>query len=134
MPRGWRDAPGLELATGMGTYTFQRCDDTSASPDASDSLQVDVAKALREIDWVENFAIHADANDEAVRVDIVFDEQWPDIRTANPDQVSEVFDRLGLRTVANASLSNGKLSADDPLSVEAACGGDLGMDLFDLGE
>ena len=118
----------------MGTYTFQRCNDTSASPEAGDSLQADVIKALREIDWVENFTVRADGSDELVGVDVVFDEQWPDIRTANPDQVSEVFDRLGLRTVANSSLSNGKLSADDPLSVGEASGGDFGLDLFELGE
>ncbi|MEO7251275.1 MAG: hypothetical protein ABIW30_01565 [Arenimonas sp.] len=118
----------------MGTYTFQRSDDTSASPDAGDSLQSDVITALREIDWVESFTLHADSSNETVSVDIVFDEQWPDIRTANPDQVSEVFDRLGLRTVANPSLSNSKLSADDPLSVQEASGGDLGTDLFEMGE
>lgn len=118
----------------MGTYTFQRYNDASVSPDASDSLQADVVKALREIDWVEDFAIHADGSNETVSVDIVFDEQWPDIRTSNPNQVSEVFDRLGLRTVANPSLSNGKLSADDPLSVQDACGEELGIDLFELGD
>lgn len=118
----------------MGTYTFQRSIDTSASPDASDSLQADVTTALQEIDWVESFAIRATGSEDTVSADIVFDEQWPDIRSSNPDQVSEVFDRLGLRTAANPSLSGGKLSADDPLSAEETSDGDLGIDFLELEE
>ena len=101
----------------MGTYLFERCTSEGAGREAGESLQEDVAKTLREIDWVENFTILADrSNDEVVVADVVFDEQWPDIRTSNPDQVSEVFHRLGLRTIANPALSSRQLSADDPLS------------------
>src|SRR5436189_3296486 len=101
----------------MGTYLFERYTGEGAGRGASESLQDDVAKALDEIDWVENFAIHADSgDDEVVGVDVSFDAEWPDIRTSNPDQVSEVFRRLGLRTVAAPGSPSKQASADDPLS------------------
>ena len=103
----------------MGTYQFERYTGAGAGRGASESLQDDVATALREIDWVENFAIHADGdNEDVVGVDVSFDAEWPDIRTSNPNQVSTVFHHLGLRTIANATLSSRQASADDPLSAE----------------
>jgi len=120
----------------MGTYLFERYTGEGAGRGASASLPDDVATALREIDWVENFAIHADGeNDEIVGVDVVFDEEWPDIRTSNPNQVSTVFYHLGLRTVANPSLSSRQASADDPLSADPQADDDADvLDLFEFEE
>lgn len=122
----------------MGTYLFERSTTDGAGREAGQSLQDDVVTALREIDWVENFALHANGdNDEVVGADVMFDEQWPDIRTSNPDQVSEVFHRLGLRTIANKALSSKQLSADDPLSAEPLADGDgdvAALNLFEFDE
>ena len=115
----------------MGSYLFERHTAAGAGRAASESLQEDVVKALREIDWVDNFAIHADrSNGDVVGVDVSFDEEWPDIRTSNPDQVSLVFHRLGLRAIANPALSSRQASADDPLSAEPQGEGDV--EAFDL--
>jgi len=63
--------------------------------------------------------------------DVSFDAEWPDIRTSNPNQVSVVFHHLGLRTVANPTLSSRQASADDPLSAEPQSEEDEeGLDLF----
>lgn len=120
----------------MGIYLFERCTTDGAGHEAGDSLHDDVAKALKEIDWVETFAIHAaDGDDSVVGADVIFDEQWPDIKTSNPDQVSEVFHRLGLRTIANQALASSQLSADDPLSAESSGTVDLeGLNLFEFDE
>jgi hypothetical protein len=120
----------------MGTYLFERHTGEGAGRGASDSLQDDVAKALTEIDWVENFAIHAgDGDDEVVGVDVSFDAEWPDIRTSNPDQVSEVFRRLGLRTIASPGQSSPHASADDPLSASLSADDDADvLDLFEFEE
>jgi len=115
----------------MGTYLFERYTGDGAGRGASQSLQDDVATALREIDWVENFAIHAEGDDEnVVGVDVTFDPEWPDIRTSNPNQVSTVFHHLGLRTIANPSLSSKQASADDPLSADPS--GEDESEAFDL--
>lgn len=117
----------------MGNYLFERCTEDGAGRDASGSLREDVAAALGEIDWVENFALRADGDDEGVvGADVTFDEQWPDVRTSNPDQVTEVFHRLGLRTIANPAVSTGRVSADDPLGTSSIGDGDaLGLFEFD---
>lgn len=115
----------------MGTYLFERDTSGGAGRDAGDSLQDDVAKALTEIDWVDAFVIHADgSNDEVVGADVSFDEEWPDIRTSNPDQVSLVFHRLGLCTIANPALSSRQASADDPLSASPQTDDAEETDLF----
>lgn len=115
----------------MGTYIFERGDQARAASDADGSLRSDVITALEEIDWVESFSFHADVEDDGiVAVDVVFDEQWPDVRTSNPDQVSEVFNRLGLRTIANPGTAGSQVSADDPLSAEPIAGDDDGFELF----
>ena len=120
----------------MGSYLFERDTSSGAGRDAGASLQDDVVRALKEIDWVEHFAIQADrSNDDVVGADVGFDEEWPDIRTSNPDQVSEVFRRLGLRAIPNPALSSGKASADDPLSADAQGEGDTeAFDLFEFDE
>lgn len=117
----------------MGTYLFERYTGDGAGRGASGSLQEDIAKALTEIDWVDGFAIHADSHDdEVVGVDVAFDEEWPDIRTSNPNQVAQVFHHLGLRTIANPAASSRQASTDDPLSVNAPADDDV--DAFDLFE
>ena len=120
----------------MGTYLFERYTGDGAGRGAGNSLQEDVAKALNEIDWVENFAIHADSgDDEVVGVDVAFDEEWPDIRTSNPNQVSEVFRRLGLRTIAGPAGSKRLASTDDPLSADPQVDDDAdALDLFEFEE
>jgi hypothetical protein len=120
----------------MGTYLFERYTGEGAGRGASASLQDDVATALREIDWVENFAIHAESGtDEVIGVDVSFDAEWPDIRTSNPDQVSVVFRHLGLRTIAQPALTGRQTSADDPLSANAQVEeDDEAFDLFQFDE
>jgi hypothetical protein len=121
----------------MGTYLFERSNTEGAGGDAGNSLHDDVVKALKEIDWVENFVIHAaEGDDSVVGADVIFDEQWPDIRTSNPGQVSEVFHRLGLRTIANPALSSQQVTADDPLSAaHTADDGDVAaLNLFEFDE
>ena len=116
----------------MGTYLFERVTSDGAGQDAGALLREDVAKALEEIDWVDTFSIHADSNgdDSVVTADVIFDEQWPDVRTSNPDQVSEVFHRLGLRTLANPTLSAGTVSTDDPLRADPVTDDAASLDLF----
>lgn len=118
----------------MGTYLFERSTEAGAGRDAGASLFADVSQALREIDWVESFNLRADGREDGlVAIDVVFDEQWPDIRTSNPDQAGEVFHRLGLRTIADPSRSRDKVSADDPLGVAEPMDEDLESQLlFDL--
>lgn len=117
----------------MGIYLFERCTSDGAGREAGHSLREDVSRALEEIDWVENFTLRTDGgDDEMVSADVVFDEQWPDVRTSNPHQVSEVFHRLGLRTIANPALSASQVSTDDPLSMEAPGDDDSTLDLFDF--
>ena len=116
----------------MGLYLFERCTSEGTGRDAGQSLQQDVSRALDEIDWVDSYAFRQGDRADVVGADVVFDEQWPDIRTSNPDQVSEVFHRLGLRTIANPALSGSQVSADDPLSTESQDDGSL--DLFDFDE
>jgi hypothetical protein len=116
----------------MGLYLFERCTSEGAGRDAGQSLQQDVSRALDEIDWVDSFAFREGDDAAVVGADVVFDEQWPDIRTSNPDQVSEVFHRLGLRTIGNPALSASQVSADDPLSIQAQ--EDDSLDLFDFDE
>lgn len=121
----------------MGTYLFERNTTDGAGGDVGDSLHDDVVKALKEIDWVENFIIHAaEGDDTVIGADVIFDEQWPDVRTSNPGQVSEVFHRLGLRTIANQALASRQLSADDPLSAShTADDGDVeALNLFEFDE
>jgi hypothetical protein len=137
----WRRGDGTtrsptRRAHDMGTYLFERYTGEGAGRGASESLQDDVATALREIDWVENFAIHAESNnDEVVGVDVSFDAEWPDIRTSNPDQVSVVFRHLGLRTIAQPALTGRQTSADDPLSADAHVEeDDEAFDLFQFDE
>lgn len=115
----------------MGSYLFERDTGDGAGRDAGESLREDVACALAEIDWVDSFSIHADTGDGTViAADVIFDEQWPDVRTSNPDQVSEVFHRLGLRTIANPTLSAGKVSTDDPLRAGPVTDDSASLDLF----
>lgn len=116
----------------MGTYLFERFTSEGAGSEASSRLEDDVSKALAEIDWVDSFSVRANGGDESVvSADVIFDEQWPDIRTSNPDQVAEVFHRLGMRTIDNPSLSSGKVSTDDPLRAGAVLSDDaVSLDLF----
>ena len=118
----------------MGTYLFERNTDDGAGREAGESLQDDVAKALGEIDWVENFSIRIDlSNEDVVGADISFDPEWPDIRTSIPGQVAGVFHRLGLRTIANPALASQRVSADDPLGVEEEAA-DESFDLFEFSD
>lgn len=103
----------------MGTYRFERSLDDGAGRDAGGNLEDDVSRALQEIDWVDHYAIRADAsNDELVSVDVYFEEDWPDTRASNPEQVALVFRRLGVRTLPNPELKVAKTAATDPLSAE----------------
>lgn len=103
----------------MGTYRFERHLDDGAGREAGGNLEDDVSRALQEIDWVDHYAIRADAsNEELVSVDVYFEEDWPDARAANPEQVALVFRRLGLRTLPNPALTIAKTAATDPLSAE----------------
>jgi hypothetical protein len=121
------DPPGM--ANAMGRYLFERYTDDGAAPDAGPSLHDDVAKALKEIDWVDQFTLQdADGDDDVIAADISFDEEWPDIRTSNPDQVALVFHRFGLRTISSPAQSGNPGSTDDPLSLSE------GVDLEDDGE
>ena len=120
----------------MGTYLFERFTGEGAGNGASHSLRDDVVKALDEIDWVDHVTLHDErSNDEVVCADVTFEVEWPDIRTSHPDQVSEVFRRLGLRTIPNPALSAAQASADDPLSADPEGGDDAeAFDLFEFDE
>lgn len=56
MADGRRLRPLLRT-TGMGTYLFERHTGDGAGHDATASLAADVANALRQVDWVETFAL-----------------------------------------------------------------------------
>ena len=118
----------------MGIYLFERSTEAGAGRDAGASLWGDISLALREIDWVDSFSLRADGREDGLlAVDILFESEWPDIRTGNPDQVGEVFHRLGLRTIANPTQSRDQVSADDPLGVAGPVDEDLESLLeFDL--
>jgi hypothetical protein len=112
----------------MGNYLFERNTEDGAGGEAGDSLPDDVERALAELDWVEQVALHADDGDGSVVVaDVHFDPDWPD--TANPDLVAEVLHRYGLRIIENPALKGVKVTAADPLRVGVAAGDD-GLDLF----
>jgi len=112
----------------MGNYLFERNTDDGAGREAGGSLPDDVTAALRELDWVEQIALHAgDGDGSVVAADVHFDPDWPD--TANPDLVADVFHRYGLRIIDNPALKGVKVTAADPLRVGAIAGDD-GMDLF----
>lgn len=118
----------------MGIYLFERFTEQGAGRDAGASLWSDVSHALREIDWVDSFSLRADGREDGVlAVDVVFEAEWPDIRTGNPDQVGEVFHRLGLRTIANPGMSQDQVSAADPLGISGPVDEDIESLLsFDL--
>ena len=115
----------------MGNYLFERNTDDGAGGESGSSLPDDVSRALREFDWVDEFALKADDGDGSVVVaDVHFDPDWPD--TANPDLVAEVFQRFGLRLIENPASPGGKVSAADPLRVGATAGDDaLDLLIFD---
>lgn len=113
----------------MGTYLFERHADDGAGREAGASLSDDVASALRQIDWVDRFTVHAGDADDVVRVDVVFDEEWPDLRASEPGFVANVFHRLGLRTIPNPALAH--TQTDDPLGASSPSDDDPeSMDLF----
>jgi len=127
-----RGHSAMEEKRTMGTYLFERDNIDGAGHGAGASLLEDVTKALLEIDWVDSFSVLEErSDDDVVSVDILFDADWPDIRTGNPDHVGEVFHRLGLRTIPNPTLASRQASADDPLSAERSTSDDAeGLDLF----
>lgn len=115
----------------MGTYLFERTSETGAGRDASESLPADIANALQQIDWVDHFTLHADGDEDVVRVDVIFDEEWPDLRASEPGYVATVFHRLGLRTIPKPTASNSLAVVDDPLSAAPSIDDDPeSMDLF----
>ena len=115
----------------MGTYLFERHAEDGAGRDASASLSDDIAQALRQIDWVDRFTLHPSGDEEIVRVDVVFDEEWPDLRSSEPGFVSTIFHRLGLRTIPNPTLALNHAHPDDPLSAAPPNDDDAeAMDLF----
>lgn len=115
----------------MGTYLFERSSEDGAGRDASASLPDDIASALQQIDWVDHFTLHTGGDEDVVRVDVIFDEEWPDLRASEPGYVSTVFHRLSLRTIPNPALSMANTLADDPLSASPTSDDDPeSMDLF----
>jgi hypothetical protein len=115
----------------MGNYRFERDLDDGAGQGAGASLEDDVEHALAQIHWVDHFTIHAESsNDSVVSVDVIFDEDWPDLRAGDRTLVSTVFRRLGLRTIARASSAGMQATTTDPLGVDAAPGDD--SEEFDL--
>ncbi len=116
----------------MGNYRFERDTRDGAGPQASDSLEADVERALAQIDWVDHFAINAESSNEAVvSADVMFDEDWPDMRSGDPGQVSGVFLRLGVRTIPAAASAGLLTTTTDPLSADEVAGDDEdGLDLF----
>lgn len=118
----------------MGNYRFERDTQDGAGRDAGDSLEADVERALAQIDWVDHFTINAESSSDAVvSVDVMFDEDWPDLRSGDPSLISTVFHRLGLRTIARANGSGLQAATTDPLSADAEAIIDddaEGLDLF----
>lgn len=116
----------------MGNYRFERTMDAGAGQGASESLESDVESALAQIDWVDHFTINAESSDESVvSVDVIFDEDWPDMRSGAPGLVATVFHGLGLRTIARADGSGLQASTTDPLGDDELIGDDEeGLDLF----
>lgn len=117
----------------MGNYRFERDTDGAAGQGASESLEADVESALAQIDWVDHFAINAESSDEAVvSVDVMFDEDWPDMRSGDPSLVATVFRRLGVRTIARATGTGLQAATTDPLGTEEMALDDdgEGLDLF----
>jgi hypothetical protein len=113
----------------MGTYLFERHADDGAGREASASLSDDIARALQQIDWVDRFTVHPGGEEDVIRVDVVFDEEWPDLRASEPGYVATVFHRLGLRTIPNPALADTR--ADDPLGASPPSDDDPeSMDLF----
>ena len=113
----------------MGTYLFERHTEDGAGRESSASLSNDIALALRQIDWVDHFTVYPEDGEEIVRADIVFDEEWPDLRASEPGFVATVFHRLGLRTIPNPALAH--TQADDPLGTSHRSDDDPeSMDLF----
>jgi hypothetical protein len=114
----------------MGNYLFERSNSDEAVREPGASLEDDVTRALRELDWVEEFSLHADDGDGSVVVaDVHFDPDWPD--TANPEYVAEVFERFGVRTIATPAPVVGKVIPADPLRVGTVTPIDS-LDLFVL--
>lgn len=122
----------------MGTYLFERNTGDGTGRDATASLAADVASALRQIDWVETFALREeDVDEDLVVVDVVFDEDWPDLRASYPDQVATMLGRYGLRLLANPQLTGRASESDDPLAPVAAATSaedDESIDLFQFDE
>lgn len=118
----------------MGTYLFERHTGDGAGRDATASLPADVASALRQVDWVEDFTLRKEEVDDGlVVVDVVFDEDWPDLRASYPDQVASLFSRYGLRLLANPLLTGRASESDDPLApiaAPASAADDTAIDLF----
>jgi len=121
--------------TRMGNYRFERDSDEDSSLVPLVSLEDDVERALGEIDWVERFTVLADQSDETlVSVDIVFDEDWPDLSISSPGLVAGVFQRHHLRVLPRPQGSGLQGSTADPLSIDGAV--DLldedaeGLDMF----
>lgn len=115
----------------MGTYLFERSSEAGAGRDATASLPDDIANALKQIDWVDHFTLHAGGDEDVVRVDVAFDEEWPDLRASEPGYVATVFHRLGLRTIPKPTQSKSLAVADDPLSATPSSDDDPeSMDLF----
>lgn len=119
----------------MGNYRFER--DNPDGGDAGDlvSLEDDVERALAEIDWVERFTVHADQSDDTlVSVDVIFDEDWPDLVAGNPGLVADVFKRHGLRALPRAPGAGLQGATADPLSTDVTVdeldASAEGLDLF----
>ena len=113
----------------MGNYLFERSNAEGAGSEAGESLEMDVGRALAELDWIEQVNLHTDDGDGSVVVaDVHFDPDWPD--TANPEQVAEVFQRFAVRIIPGPEAAGGgKVSAADPLRVGAVTTDDA-LDLF----
>lgn len=121
----------------MGTYRFERDTQEGAGRQAGESLEDDVERALAQIDWVDHFAINAESTSEMeVSVDVMFDEDWPDMRSGDPGLVAGVFHRLGLRTITSTSATGLQATTTDPLSADAVSDDDDedGLDLFQFGD
>jgi hypothetical protein len=115
----------------MGTYLFERHATDGAGSEATASLGEDVASALRQIDWVDHFYVHPDDGEDVVRVDVMFDEEWPELRASYPGFVASVFHRLGVRVIPNPVQSLDGSRVTDPLGSEPPSGDDAeSMDLF----
>jgi hypothetical protein len=113
----------------MGTYLFERHAEDGAGHAASASLSSDIARALQQIDWVDRFTVHSGDDEDIVRVEVVFDQEWPDLRASDPGLVANVFHPLGLRTIPNPALAH--TQTDDPLSATLPSDDDPeSMDLF----